>query len=178
MPYSASMSGYGPSSLPCSAPARANPPSPKTYLIDPESFRNSVSCNLFPFSLFRIPRGWGTPVSIPPILNNLRADPMSSHNPSDRCTYRDAAGRRCRSPRKATHPDLCAHHARFGPEGTLEDPQALVAEVLDPSPGFRTAQAVNHSDAAFDSYSVRRFWWAPWNTSKLLAQSRAAALLP
>src|SRR5271156_6542175 len=70
---------------------------------------------------------------------------MPSHAPSDRCNYRDIAGRRCRLPRKATHPDLCAHHARLNPEGTPEDPQVLAAEVLGESPDFRSADSINQT---------------------------------
>jgi hypothetical protein len=70
---------------------------------------------------------------------------MPSHTPSDRCTYRDIAGRRCRLPRKPAHPDLCAHHARRSPEGTIENPQALVAEILGPGPDFSNAKAVNRT---------------------------------
>jgi hypothetical protein len=70
---------------------------------------------------------------------------MPAHNPSDRCTYRDTAGRRCRLPRKATHPDFCAHHARLNPDGAMEDPQALVSQILGSSPDFADARAVNQS---------------------------------
>lgn len=70
---------------------------------------------------------------------------MPSHTSTDRCNYRDIAGRRCRLPRKPTHPDLCAHHARLNPEGTLEDPKALAAEVLGPSPDFCSATSLNQT---------------------------------
>jgi len=70
---------------------------------------------------------------------------MPSHTPSDRCSYRDPAGRRCRLPRKPTHPDLCAHHARLSPEGILEDPRALLSEVLGAEPDFRSAEVINRT---------------------------------
>ena len=70
---------------------------------------------------------------------------MPTHTPSDRCNYRDIAGRRCRLPRKLSHPDLCAHHARLNPEGCLEDPQTVAAEILGPSPHFRDAATLNQT---------------------------------
>ena len=70
---------------------------------------------------------------------------MPSHNPTDRCRYRDPAGRRCRLPRKPTHPDLCPHHARLNLEGTFEDPKTLLAEVLGPEPEFDSAASINHT---------------------------------
>jgi hypothetical protein len=70
---------------------------------------------------------------------------MPSHSSADRCNYRDVSGRRCRLPRKPTHPHFCAHHARLSPDGVLEDPQAIVAEVLGSSPDFADARAVNQS---------------------------------
>jgi len=78
---------------------------------------------------------------------------MPNTDSTDRCNYRDTAGRRCRPPRKATHPEFCAHHARLCTQGAIPDPQALVAEVLGParredggpSPDFRTAEAVNRT---------------------------------
>ena len=68
---------------------------------------------------------------------------MPSHTASDRCTFRDAAGRRCRSPRKPRHPSFCTHHARFSSDAVLEDPQKLVAEILGAEIDFSDARALN-----------------------------------
>jgi hypothetical protein len=70
---------------------------------------------------------------------------MTTSTNTARCSYRDTVGRRCRLPRKATHPHFCAHHARLSPDGILEDPQAIIAEVLGSSPDFADARAVNQS---------------------------------
>jgi len=64
---------------------------------------------------------------------------------TDRCNFRDVSGRRCRLPRKPTHPAFCAHHSRLSPAETIQDHEALVAEVLGPSPDFQSAQAVNRT---------------------------------
>jgi len=63
----------------------------------------------------------------------------------DRCAFRDPAGRRCRLPRKPTHPDLCAHHARIYLDGAPEDPKTLLAEILGLEPDLRTAQGINRT---------------------------------
>ena len=68
---------------------------------------------------------------------------MPSHDSSDRCMFRDVAGRRCRLPRKPTHPDLCAHHARIYSEGTPEDPRALLEEILGSEPDLSSARGIN-----------------------------------
>ena len=68
---------------------------------------------------------------------------MPAHTATDRCTYRDPSGRRCRLPRKPTHPDFCAHHARFCSEGVLEDPHKLAADVLGPEIDFSDARSLN-----------------------------------
>src|SRR5208282_4133138 len=133
-----------------------------TTVFPPPFFSVRYTLNLAqPFSLQWFPhsQGEGYPNFYPQSLQQPTSDihqakcveslrrfaHMPSHTPSDRCTYRDIAGRRCRLPRKPTHPDLCAHHARINPEQTIENPQALVAEVLGPSPDFCTAKAVNRT---------------------------------
>ena len=68
---------------------------------------------------------------------------MPSHTASDRCTFRDAAGRRCRAHRMPRHPYFCSHHARFSSEGVLEDPQKLVADILGAQIDFSDARALN-----------------------------------
>ena len=70
---------------------------------------------------------------------------MPTHESSDRCMFRDAAGRRCRLPRKPTHPDLCAHHARIYSEGTPEDPRALLEEILGSEPDLTSARGINRT---------------------------------
>ncbi len=68
---------------------------------------------------------------------------MTKSTASDRCSFRDAAGRRCRLPRKPSNPSFCAHHACFSADGILDDPLAIVAEVLGDSPDFSDARVVN-----------------------------------
>jgi hypothetical protein len=62
-----------------------------------------------------------------------------------RCHYRDSAGRRCRLPRKQSHPTFCARHAR----PAVSDPNAhspdVSAELLGPLCDFRTATSINYT---------------------------------
>ena len=62
-----------------------------------------------------------------------------------RCHYRDSAGRRCRLPRKQSHPTFCTRHARPAePDPTL--PAAdLTAELLGPLDDFRTNASINYT---------------------------------
>lgn len=70
---------------------------------------------------------------------------MPQTDPANRCHYRDAAGRRCRLPRKQGHPTFCARHAR----PAVSDPNApspdVSAELLGPLCDFRTATSINYT---------------------------------
>jgi len=66
--------------------------------------------------------------------------------PSPRCTFMFADGRRC-TMRPSGHPDLCAHHVarlRAADEKSGAATQALAAEILGPIRDFRTDAAINH----------------------------------
>ncbi len=66
--------------------------------------------------------------------------------PSPRCTFIFADGRRCNM-RPSGHPDLCAHHVarlRAQDENPGAAPPALAAEILGPIRDFRTDASINH----------------------------------
>jgi len=66
---------------------------------------------------------------------------MTTTTNSERCNFRDTAGRRCRSLRAVDHPEHCAHHA-----GWLMDekpPEDFSTELLGPFGDLRTAAAIN-----------------------------------
>jgi len=73
---------------------------------------------------------------------------MSSDNPDNsdqRCQYRKADGRRCRSLRALDHPNYCAQHAGWLVGETPPPPEDLTRELIGPLGDFRSATAINYA---------------------------------
>ena len=70
---------------------------------------------------------------------------MSSLELVNRCHYRNSAGRRCRLPRKQSHPTFCIRHARPDPPDPVAPAADHTADLLGPLDDFRTHASINYT---------------------------------
>jgi len=157
--------------MPAVTPAREAQLSPNSFEM---CRYNTLARNPFPFHTYKItshlhipnalkPAHFQAPAKISYLTHFLCSDttgplsPITHHSPPkgstmsqpdisqlNRCHYRDSAGRRCRLPRKKSHPTFCLRHARpdeLAPEPNL--PIDLSGELLGPLQDFRSATSVN-----------------------------------
>src|SRR5271168_2914876 len=181
--------------MPAVTPAREAQLSPNSFEM---CRYNTLARNPFPFHTYKItshlhipnalkPAHFQAPAKISYLTHFLCSDttgplsPITHHAPPkgstmsqpdisqlNRCHYRDSAGRRCRLPRKKSHPTFCLRHARpdeleagfgapgkgavpvgFGAPGKGAVPVGndlpidLSGELLGPLQDFRSATSVN-----------------------------------